>query len=420
MKSLYQKIKETYANKYLFKRDINGKVIYWSCNVSCNNNVFQLYTYYGQLKSGFADDFPKAISEPINGVNQGKSNATTNEEQAYKQLESEYKNHIKKGYKEYLNIPELNVEAIDAIVSKQNTGIEDMVQPMKFKPFEIGKCKYPMIGQPKYNGVRCMALKSLSGNSLFDSYPTSFLSKELTEYSAEHLNEQIHKIIDKIKEIVSFDSIILDGELYIYNVPAPTIAGAARNTKNKYSTLLQYVIYDLAIDNISQLDRLQILHLAMQGNLLIHRNDLVSPQVYLSSQRVINNDEEALEYLDECLAWGYEGCVLRPYNEEYAFGQRPSFNRKLKRFIDAEFEILDIVEYGNRDNKVGYGCKFICRNDITSGIFECVPKGDYEQRLEYVVNKDNYIGQQATVKFYERTINKLPFHGNVIAIRNYE
>ena len=52
--------------------------------------------------------------------------------------------------------------------------------------------------------------------------------------------------------------------------------------------------------------------------------------------------------------------------------------------------------------------------------FEAVPKGDYEQRLEYIDNKHLYIGKKATIKFYERTINNLPFHGNVIGIRDYE
>ena len=422
MKQKYINIRDTYEGKFLFKRDITGKAIYWKATVECSHDYkFYIHTYYGQLSGTLWVDPVRSISEPINGVNIGKSNATTAEEQAYSRLESEYKDHIKKGYKYYDINNYTNIEVIDNIIDKQNTGIGDIAQPMKFKSFEVGKCKYPMLGQPKINGVRCIALKSLTQKSLFDENPIQLLSKELTEYSAEHLSRNIDKFIDKVSEISGINNAILDGELYIYKVNVTSIAGCARNTSNPSNKRLQYIIYDLAIDDVPQVDRLRVIKfVAMQMNVHLHDNENRTPDVYVSPFKIIHSDEEAIQYLDYCLANGYEGCVLRPYDKEYAFGQRPSFNRKLKRFQDAEFEILDIIEYGTRDQKVGYGCKFICRNDITDNTFECIPVGDYETRMNYVDNKETYIGQKATVKFYERTINQLPFHGNVIAIRNYE
>ena len=92
--------------------------------------------------------------------------------------------------------------------------------------------------------------------------------------------------------------------------------------------------------------------------------------------------------------------------------------RKLKKFNDAEFKVLDIVEFGTRGATVGYGCKFILQNDITDAIFECNPIGDVSTKQEYVLNKEDYFGKLVTVKFYERTKNGLPLHANVIGIRN--
>jgi len=40
---------------------------------------------------------------------------------------------------------------------------------------------------------------------------------------------------------------------------------------------------------------------------------------------------------------------------------------------------------------------------------------------EYLRNKDKYVGKLATVKYYERSgVDCVPFHANVITIRNYE
>lgn len=420
MKKKFEDIKKELTNKYLFKRDINGKVIYWTADVLNTKDGYHVRSFYGQIHSRFTDDIAKSISEPIQSVNIGKSNETTPQEQAYKRLLSEYNDHLKKGYKSY-NIDlsrVIDVYYIDNIVDKTNTGIDSIAQPMKFKSFELGKCKYPMIGQPKYNGVRCIVAKANS-NSLFDPFPTSFLSKELVQYHAEHLNQYVHTIINKLENV--FPSVVLDGELYIPGQPPTSIAGAARNPSNHLNKKLQFVIYDLAIDNVSQLNRIGLLKEytnSLDNPLLkLHSNAYTNPFIYLSEYKIIHSDEEAIEYLDKCLNLGYEGCVLRPFDKEYAFGQRPSFNRKLKRFQDSEFEILDIIEYGTRGQKVGFGCKFICRNDIDGGTFESIPLGDYDKRIEYIDNKEKYIGKLAKVKFYERTINSLPFHGNVLEIR---
>ena len=420
MKKKYLDIRESLKDRFLFKRDINGKVIYWNCDVVISNDNICLASYYGQIHTDFRFDCYKAISEPIQSVNIGKSNETSPLEQAYNRLLSEYKDHEKKGYKFY-NIPieQLNnVDYIDNIVDKTNTGIDSVAQPMKFKPFELDKCKYPMIGQPKYNGVRCVATKTNS-NSLFDPFPTNFLSKELVQYHAEHLHEQVYNIINTLNTV--FSNVIPDGEFYIPNQPPTSIAGASRNSNNVLNKKLQFVIYDLAIENVSQLDRIKITNEILLNNnnfsIPIHSNKNSIPGVYLSPYKIIHSDEEAIEYLDKCLLEGYEGCVLRPFDKEYAFGQRPSFNRKLKRFQDSEFEILDIVEYGTRGQKVGFGCKFICRNDITGEPFKAVPIGDYDQRIDYIDNKEKYIGKQAKLKFYERTIDQLPFHANVLEIR---
>ena len=111
--------------------------------------------------------------------------------------------------------------------------------------------------------------------------------------------------------------------------------------------------------------------------------------------------------------------MTRELDAEYKFGSRPMSMRKCKNCEDAEFKILAIKSKGNPDEKVGFTIIYTLQNDLTDDIFECNGTGTVEEKLEILNDKSN-IGKLATVKFYERTINKLPFHANVIGIRDYE
>ena len=101
----------------------------------------------------------------------------------------------------------------------------------------------------------------------------------------------------------------------------------------------------------------------------------------------------------------------------------PNFSKDEKqqqRFLFKGHYQVDIVPYGDANQNVGTGCKFILRNDLNDSTFECIPKGTTTERLGYFANKESYIGNKVTAKFYERTINNIPFHANVIGLRNYE
>jgi hypothetical protein len=89
---------------------------------------------------------------------------------------------------------------------------------------------------------------------------------------------------------------------------------------------------------------------------------------------------------------------------------------KLKTFEDTECEILDVLIKNEDSNRTYVG--MVLRNDINEATFEATVMGDESARLEYVLNKHNYIGKLATVKFYERSgVKKVPYHGNVVSVR---
>lgn len=415
---------------YLFKRDIKGNVLYWKIDSEINDNGIVFFHYYGMLHNfNTGSTFNHySCSVPVSDLKKlSSSEAKIKQKQVF---DREYKSKLKKGYKNYQIIDDKinNNDKIDLkvfienVVDKTNTDINEFAQPMKCQKFEVNKMNFPLLGQPKYNGVRCIVFKDIFSVNLFSTNKIKILSKEGIEYKVEpFLEDRLYNILLYLEKELGISNPILDGELYIPNVQVTTIAGAARNINNEYNKKLQYVIFDLAIENVIQFERL--LHIkSLTERLLVpvHNNQISVPSIFVSPIEYIYSDHGALEYLQECLALGYEGAVVREIESEYAFGQRPKFIRKLKKFIDEEFEIIDVVKYNDDGNKIGFGVKFVCKNNTNDLIFESVVIGNYETRLNYFNNKENIIGKNATIKFYERTKNDIPFHSNVIAIRDYE
>ena len=80
--------------------------------------------------------------------------------------------------------------------------------------------------------------------------------------------------------------------------------------------------------------------------------------------------------------------------------------------------INDYKWSGNPEQGVGFSVVLMCKNDINDLTFESTVVGTVEERKAIIDNPP--IGKMVTIKFYERTKNGIPFHSNVIAIRDYE
>ena len=99
----------------LFKRNINGKVMYWKGSViSAEGNVenCRLKYTYGELNT---DNPIVTYSDKIKGKNIGKKNETTPYQQAANELKSAYNRQIKKGYK-----------SLDTIIKEQNIDVKNI------------------------------------------------------------------------------------------------------------------------------------------------------------------------------------------------------------------------------------------------------------------------------------------------------
>ena len=77
------------------------------------------------------------------------------------------------------------------------------------------------------------------------------------------------------------------------------------------------------------------------------------PAVHILDQVLIENLKDLLEFEEEVLEQGYEGLILRSPNAPYKCGRstaKEQYLLKLKRFVDAEFEVIGFEERMKNNN----------------------------------------------------------------------
>lgn len=411
----------------LLKRDLKGRVLYWIAI----SEPFGLNIYYGRLDTMDIDNMNPMVEKT------GLSKVLLKRETELKLNAGYIKVPIEFG--EWIDIKTSMIH-YSPNVPFDLTDINGLPKPMKAVPKKFKKdseelkFNFPAMSQDKINGVRMNA--RLVPNLKQDVFDTREDVVKITShngivYNIKHLEKVLYPLFIELMDKGYYD-FVLDGEVYIPYANVTTIGGAARNPDNPRHKELQIVLYDLAVSGIVQEDRINILY---DLNLDVHSNSNTAPTVFMCHTEYTYDTEQAFKQLEVSLARDYEGLILRDLQAEYQFGRRRGNMMKLKKFEDAEFEVIDIVEYGNRprfasDNSImsdhdvktaiGYGCKFILKNNINNLTFESDAMGTAFERSKYVDNKSNIIGKMVTVKFYERTKNGLPFHTNVIGVRDYE
>lgn len=393
----------------LFARGIKGEIREWSINhIDESNNAI--------IRSGvLGGNLIKTIIE-------------------HKDIKSEIASRIAKKRKEgYVSLKDLGYDIIvdstdgsyltsllQKVLPKYNTDANNNLKPMKCQKFKERVITYPAIVQAKLNGVRCVLRweEYEEGEGMFkQTVERPVLRGKLgLEYHMPHITKSF------VKEDFYLDDreLAFDGELYKHGMPLNVIKSSCPmyNSKGTLSNPsgipeeVEYHIFDLSIPDIVQEDRLDMIIQKFKDIEEVQHREL--PFIKRIGRYYIYSDEDALSYRNMFLDLGYEGCVIRETGTEYAFGFRPAFIRKYKKFLDGEFLIIDIIPKPS-DATLPL---FVLRNDLNSETFECNPIGDQDIQREYLVNKQDYIGKYATVRYMERSgIKHVPFHANVIDIR---
>lgn len=341
----------------LYKRATNNKVSQWTVEVE--NDKFRTISGYEdgeKVTSAWTQCQPK---------NSGKKNSTTPEQQAVAEAEALITKRKSLGYWN----------------DKTKIDIEVYFEPMLAKKWEDekNKVKYPLWSQPKLDGIRCIVK--------IDGMWTRNGKKII---SAPHIFRDLQPLFNINPDL------IFDGELYADKETADfnTIISCVRKTKPSKEDLqlsekyIQYYIYDLpSCDEIFTTRygvNLCDLHLP--------KCCVVVPTYTLKNEQEVNN--KLTEYINQ----GYEGQMLRT-NGLYE-NKRSKTLLKHKTFFDEEFIIIGYEEgIGNLANKIGK-LKFKTQEGVE---FSAAVNGTWEYLTELWKRKDELIGLDATVKYFEKT-----------------
>lgn len=320
----------------------------------------------------------EVIDETIinSGVNLGKANATTYQEQARLQARSMYKRLLDAGF-----TPTIPTEHF-------NTDAEGKIKPMLAISFNEKKIKFPCIVQPKYDGVRCLIT--------FDKEVQIF-SRKGKPYNIPHLK----KWAEEHRELLP-----LDGELYNHGELSFQEIVSAVKRRSEITPLIRYVVYDKPTEGTNK-ERWE----SLQRDFPKEKN---SP-AYLSGSAMCYTMEDVWNYHEKCVSQGYEGVIIRNLKGAYEKGFRSSNLIKLKVFNDAEFEIINVVEASGRDAGTAI---FVCK--CKGGWFSVKPQGTRKLRKEYFDNQDKLIGKMVTVQYQGLSDEGIPRFPSAVTIRDYE
>lgn len=212
------------------------------------------------------------------------------------------------------------------------------------------------------------------------------------------------KIIDTIPEIIEGmvipEGVTIDGEIYCHGESLQTIVSWVKR-RQANSLKLRYHAYDVMIDyNYSS--RLDILNGMELGDFA---------EVVPTKRYIQDSEESITNMLNEAIAKGYEGLILRQNDCVYETGKRSKSLIKVKKFLDDEFKIIGV--HLSKD-----GLPML--NLITEiGVeFKATMPGSMIDKDMHYRNRDNLIGKYCHLEYSQLTKDNKPFHPTATSILN--
>ena len=358
----------------LYSRASTKKIQQWTFFVDGDS----YYMEHGQQGGKIQRSAPTVALQ----TNEGRANHRNPEQQAEFEAQAAWDKKQKSGgYSE-------DIAKID---------VQKFVKPMLADKFldRKDKIKYPVISQCKYNGGRCVATKE----GLFSRKGERYMN--------------VPHIENSLKEFfVTYPDAVLDGELMgtgfkaCLNETMKLIRKTVKVTPETIAAsekLVRFWVYDgYGFDGISKttgyLVRQSAIGLALMDNPYYHQ----VPSI------ICNNESEVMAHYQELIEDGEEGSIIRILDKPYE-NKRSANLLKMKPEDDDEGEILAINE--GTGNWAGTGKVITLKwNGI---VFDGTFKGKFEQGVEFLKNKDQWIGKTVTFLYNGLTGLGVPNYARV-------
>lgn len=299
------------------------------------------------------------------------------------------------------------------------------MKPMLASDFDENKLKFPLIAQPKIDGVRGLNINGIFGG------------RSLKQHANRHVTNMF-----SLMELSG-----LDGEVAAEADNHPDLC---RITTSALSTIagepfVLWWLFDFVTEETKDLPyvvRLQKLNSLVQ--LLRDQRHPIAERLRIVPSVICNTLEDLTNWEDYWLLCGYEGAIIRDPNAKHKQGRstvREGGLLRIKRFVDGEILVTTIIEgetngnaaqtneLGNtfrsthQENMVPNGMvgamlgtlvKDLVDNAgnvlFTKGTEIKVGAGSmpHQDRLDYFNNPDKLIGKVAKFKFFPKGIKDKP------------
>lgn len=317
---------------------------------------------------------------------------------------------------------------LNALLELDTTDASGNIKPMLAHPIKNdkkdnwNKVKYPIAGEPKLDGVRCLiSLKHCQGGINVTDIQAISREGKSYDFGTTKIREALIEIF------VNQPNIILDGELYVHEMPQNRISGAMRTGKYnpEIHDSMEYHIYDLI--DLNNKDLIYSERKALLMTLVV--NYANSYQIKFIPDFILDNKEEVDDFELRCIEEGYEGIMLKPLDGKYEIGKRSYNNLKVKQFLDEEFEIVgyELGKRGSEDivfilkTKEGkeFKAKPVGNRELKQGYYQAFQEDITRSNLGHTQGM-KIVGKMATVKFKFYSEFGIPNHCQVKDIRDYE
>ena len=342
-----------------------GKMKHWQLLLLTDGKDFFI-----QKTWWLGEDGKKTEATPtkIEGKNAGRSNATTNMEQAELAFTRAIKRRQDKGF------------------SLDGTSTHVPTKPMLALSFEKRKdriTKWPVFVQPKYDGHRM----------LMDG------ARAWTRGGKDH-------VVANVKHLMfDTDGYTLDGEIMLPKgrYLAET-SSAIKNPKSQMQGKLVFYVYDVVVD-LPYAERYELLKELLAD---------APANVELVPTVTAQNPEEVMEFHGAAVKAGFEGAIVRLDGSGYEVGARTDQLLKVKAFQDEEFQVVSVDE--GEGSNVGLAILVL---ELPNGkTFNAVPEGGMALRRELWKNRHDLLGQFWTVRYFYKSKDGVPIYPIAVTERH--
>jgi DNA ligase-1 len=354
-------LSQVYSTELITKLDAKSAKRLWrALVVKDNENYYTQQEFWSIKQDGTESKHTLSALTKIDRKNIGKSNETSEEEQAIKEAIALYN------------------KKLDAVLD------EDNFLPMLAQTYNSKKVSYSAYIQPKWDGLR-VAVKP---DKTFWTRKGKQIPLNIVEHIVAALPDVDH---------------ILDGELILPKEYTFQETVSAIKKYNSNTNSLELWVYDTYISDTyeNRYKYLQSLNLQVP--------------LYLCPTEEVTSEEDFIAKSLLLIEAGYEGSMYRSKSGLYKPNVRSADLLKYKIAEDAEYTIVGVLEGKGKE----LGCAiFECQaGDKT---FTVRPIGTEEYRKQLWADRDKLIGLPLTVKYNGLTDDNLPRFPVGKSLRNYE